>query len=220
MAVLQIASNVAAVGIDPKYNKFFGNYVRSCVRETVAYFKPNANNTNYDVGSALLICPIRLYDRIIEIKTDARANTHPLGTNDTAGASAAGTYRLALFSKTPIGVELITQLSAADKATTNFVETAQIKTIFSESDFQYLSLASWMKKTTIAPATSTAFETLLNSKYKDETDFYLGFTHTATTENALTYFTTIVTTVDGTPSAQDNARAENIYGSVIVNSAS
>ncbi len=204
-------SNIASVGADPKYNKFFGNYVRSCRRETVAFFDLNTTAHSLDVGSDIILCPIKLHDRIISIGTDATAASHPL--HNEAGGSASGTYSLSLYSKTSDGIKLITQLHDTAKVTTNFVTSDAVKAdIFKSSDFRYLSLMGWLN----LPVNNAKLTALLNSKYKDDTEFFLGFRISGAGENTLTWFTMVVVTVDGVPSMQDNARAANIYGSVIV----
>ena len=97
--------------------KTTGQYLRSCVRETVARFDFTAGKPQAD--EIILLCPIKLYDRIIKIRTQA----------DVLSADAL--YRLGLYSKGTGDPELIAYLT--DALTAGAI-TVAVKDIWTEED--------------------------------------------------------------------------------------
>ena len=172
--------------------KTTGQYLRSCVRETVARFdftgeKPQANEI-------VLLCPIKLYDRIIQIRTKA---------NDT---SADALYRLGLYSKGTGDPELIAYLTNALNAATII---ADVKDIWTEESalgtgFNFETVYNVLNgmDTQKGGATKTGLVWLQESKYADDTEFFLGMS-TTETETGITELNVIIRTADGVPSAQD-----------------
>ena len=175
-----------------KSGKTTGQYLRSSIRETVAKFdfkggKPAANEI-------VLLCPIKLYDRIICIRTKANA--------DSTGAK----YRLGLYSKGTGDPELIAYLTNASSAGTI---TAAVKDIWTEEGaidtegFDFETVYNVLS--TLTPTDSTAgagLTALKASKYADDTEFFLGISSTVA-ETGLTTLDVIIRTADGVPSAQD-----------------
>ncbi|MBQ7674662.1 MAG: hypothetical protein IJT36_09205 [Alphaproteobacteria bacterium] len=175
-----------------KSGKTTGQYLRSSIRETVAKFdfnggKPAANEI-------VLLCPIKLYDRIICIRTKANA------------ASTGAKYRLGLYSKGTGDPELIAYLTNALSAGTI---TAAAKDIWTEEGaidtegFDFETVYNVLS--TLTPTDSTAgagLTALKASKYADDTEFFLGISSTVA-ETGLTTLDVIIRTADGVPSAQD-----------------
>ena len=172
--------------------KTTGQYLRSCVRETVARFdftaeKPLANEI-------ILLCPIKLYDRIIKIRTTANA------------ASAGALYRLGLYSKGTGDPELIAYLT---DALNEAVITAAAKDIWTEegalnTGFNFETVYNVLNgnNTTKGEVTKTGLEWFQESKYADDTEFFLGMSSTAA-ETGITTLNVIIITADGVPSVQD-----------------
>lgn len=181
-----------------KSGKTTGQYLRSSIRETVAKFdfnggKPAANEI-------VLLCPIKLYDRIICIRTKAGAN------------STGALYRLGLYSKGTGDPELIAYLTNASSAGTI---TAAAKDIWTEegaigtAGFNFETVYNVLS--TLTPTDSTAgagLTALKASKYADDTEFFLGISSTVA-ESGITTLDVIIRTVDGVPSAQDGNKTSS-----------
>lgn len=172
--------------------KTTGQYLRSCMRETVAKFdfteeKPQANEI-------ILLCPIKLYDRIIQIRTKA---------NDT---SAGALYRLGLYSKGTGEPELIAYLTNALNAATIKTDATDIWTeeaAVGSKGFNFETVYNVLAKLTPANGSEgDSLKAFLESKYADDTEFFLGMSSTAA-ETVITELNVIIRTADGVPSAQD-----------------
>ena len=182
-----------------KSGKTTGQYLRSSIRETVAKFdfnggKPAANEI-------VLLCPIKLYDRIICIRTKADAD------------SAEAQYRLGLYSKGTGDPELIAYLTNALSAETI---TAAVKDIWTEEGaigtegFDFETVYNVLS--TLTPTGSTAgagLTALKTSKYADDTEFFLGMSSTVAEGGIITTLDVIIRTADGVPSAQDGNKTSS-----------
>lgn len=171
--------------------KTTGQYLRSCVRETVAKFdftaeKPSANEI-------ILLCPIKLYDRIIKIRTKADV------------LSAGALYRLGLYSKGTGEPELIAYLT--DALTAGAI-TVAAKDIWTEevvlgTGFNFETVCNVLAgQVAEGGAGKTRLDLLQESKYADDTEFFLGMSSTAA-ETGMTKLDVIIITADGVPSVQD-----------------